>query len=205
MAWRSGLAALAGLALMACGASTAQPAAQPQHSNGPRAEAVFAGGCFWSMEHDFEQLPGVIDAIDGYTGGAMAHPSYEDVSSETTGHYESVRVIYDTSRLTYAQLLHYYWRHIDPTDSGGQFCDRGPSYHTAIFVTPAQRAEAEASKTETQQILGVPIATQVLPLGPFYQAEDYHQDYAKKHPVEYGAYRVGCRRDAVVAAVWRGR
>ncbi|HVY85255.1 MAG TPA: peptide-methionine (S)-S-oxide reductase MsrA [Caulobacterales bacterium] len=193
--------ALSAMVLAACGASAAQPAAP----HGPTAEAVFAGGCFWSMESDFEHLPGVIDAIDGYSGGHVDHPTYEQVSSETTGHYESVRVIYDTSRLSYAQLLHYYWRHIDPTDSGGQFCDRGSSYHTAIFVTPAQRAEAEASKAEAERVLGVRVATQILPLTHFWQAEDYHQNYARLHPVAYGAYRAGCRRDAVVAAVWRGR
>ncbi|HVZ99708.1 MAG TPA: peptide-methionine (S)-S-oxide reductase MsrA [Caulobacterales bacterium] len=198
MRWLTGLAVLV---LAACGATTAAP--QPV-AHGARAEAVFAGGCFWSMESDFEHLDGVIDAIDGYTGGHVDHPSYEDVATETTGHYESVRVIYDSSRLTYAQLLHYYWRHIDPTDSGGQFCDRGPSYRTAIFVTPAQRAEAEASKAETERVLGRAVDTRILPLAQFWQAEAYHQNYARLHPVAYGAYRVGCRRDQVVAAVWRG-
>ncbi|MES1199149.1 MAG: peptide-methionine (S)-S-oxide reductase MsrA [Pseudomonadota bacterium] len=203
MRWILGLSALI---LAACGPSTAQPVVQASAPyNGPRAEAVFAGGCFWSMESDFEHLPGVIDAVDGYSGGRVDHPSYEQVSSETTGHYESVRVIYDPRQLTYARLLHYYWRHIDPTDSGGQFCDRGSSYHTAIFVTPAQRADAMASKAEAEQVLGVSVATQILPLTLFWQAEDYHQNYARLHPAAYGAYRSGCRRDVVVAAVWRGR
>ncbi len=191
------------LALAFGGLAAAQPA-QPRPS-AARAEAVFAGGCFWSMETDFEHLAGVIDAIDGYTGGHVRNPSYEQVSSETTGHYEAVRVIYDPARLSYAQLVDYFWRHIDPTDSGGQVCDRGPSYRTAIFVAnPGQRAAAEASKAaiERAHALRRPIATQILPLGPFYQAEAYHQNYARRNPIAYRAYRAGCGRDARVRQVW---
>ena len=201
------IAAFAMLALAACGVgvSDAQISPHPAPSGPHLAQAVFAGGCFWSMETDFDHLDGVVETIDGYTGGQLAHPTYEQVSTETTGHYESVRVTYDTTKLTYAQLLHYYFRHIDPTDSGGQFCDRGPSYHSAVFVTPAQQADADAAKAEAQQTLGRNVVTRILPLGPFWPAEDYHQDYAIKNPAHYHAYRVGCGRDAAVAAVWRGR
>lgn len=191
-----GLSALVGPA----GAQPSPPAA------GATATAVFAGGCFWSMETDFDSLPGILSTTDGYTGGHLANPTYEDVTTETTGHYESVRVTYDTRRLTYRQVLAFYWRHIDPTDSGGQFCDRGASYRTAIFVADeTQRATALASKDsiERARVLDRPIATQILPLGPFWPAEEYHQNYHQKNPVHYGLYRAGCRRDAVVRQVWR--
>ncbi len=201
------LAAFAAFALAACGVSSSEAQISPHPARtGPHlAQAVFAGGCFWSMETDFDHLDGVVETIDGYTGGHVDHPTYEDVTTETTGHFESVRVTYDTTKLTYAQVLHYYWRHIDPTDSGGQFCDRGASYQTAIFVTPQQRAEADASKADTEQVLGGHVATQILPLATFWPAEDYHQDYAIKNPAHYHAYRTGCGRDAAVARVWRGR
>jgi len=168
------------------------------------AEAVFAGGCFWCIEHDFEDLPGVIEAVSGYTGGALQNPTYQDVITETTGHYEAVRVVYDPQIVSYEALLGYFWRRVDPTDAGGQFCDRGPSYRTAIFVTETQRAAAEASRAalEASAVLPGPVMTTVLPLEVFWVAEDYHQDYAKKNPVRYRFYRTSCGRDARVAAVW---
>lgn len=196
------LAALA-LLLAACSGTpeTAQPAPAP---TGPTAEAVFAGGCFWCVEHDFEEVPGVIEAVSGYTGGTLDNPTYEDVVTETTGHYEAVRVIYDPSVVTYDQLLDHFWRHVDPTDAGGQFCDRGPSYRTGIFVTPEQQAEAEASRAalEASGVLPDPVVTEILPLGAFWEAEEYHQDYSDKNPVRYQFYRRGCGRDARVAEVW---
>lgn len=195
------LAALAGLVLAACGQSSAQPttAAAPAY-NGPRAEAVFAGGCFWSMETDFDHLAGVVETVSGYTGGARRNPTYDNHN----GHYEAVRVVYDPRRLTYQQLLDYFFRHIDPTDEGGQFCDRGDSYRTAVFVTGEQRTAAESSRDATSRLLARRIATQVLPLREFYPAEEYHQNFAQKNPDYYRRYRVGCRRDQRVAAVWAG-
>jgi peptide-methionine (S)-S-oxide reductase len=192
--------AILGLLFATIGAAHAQAGQR-------RAEAVFAGGCFWCMESDFEHLPGVVSAVSGYTGGREANPTYEQVSSERTGHYESVRVVYDPARVTYAQLLDHFWRNVDPTDAGGQFCDRGPSYRTAIFVTEAQRAAAEASKAEAQRRLGRAIVTPILPLRRFWTAETYHQDYYRKNPIPYRFYRFRCGRDARLREVWgdRGR
>jgi peptide-methionine (S)-S-oxide reductase len=197
------LAAGFGLLLAACTAAveTAVPRAAPA---GPTAEAVFAGGCFWCVEHDFEELPGVIEAVSGYTGGTLQNPTYQDVVTETTGHYEAVRVIYDPAVVTYDQLLDYFWRHVDPTDADGQFCDRGPSYRTGIFVTEDQREEAEASRAALQSsgVLPGPVVTEILPLGTFWEAEAYHQDYSEKNPARYQFYRRGCGRDARVREVW---
>lgn len=202
---RIGLIAMVGAFLVACSAAP-EPAPPAVALSGATAEAVFAGGCFWCTEHDFEEVPGVINAVSGYTGGTLDHPRYEDVVTERTGHYESVRVIYDPTVVSYGQLLDYFWRHVDPTDAGGQFCDRGPSYRTAIFVSPAQRAEAEASKAalSASGVLPGPVVTEILPLGSFWDAEDYHQEYSDKNPVRYSFYRNGCGRDARVAQVWRG-
>jgi peptide-methionine (S)-S-oxide reductase len=185
------------VALLAAFAGAAQAAT---------ASAIFAGGCFWSAQHDLSKVPGVVDTVVGYTGGGVANPSYGEVSTETTGHYEAVRVTYDPAKISYEQLLARYWRTVDPTDSGGAFCDRGPSYRSAIFVTPEQRPLAEASKAalEGAHVLKAQVATQILPAGPFYVAEQYHQHYADKHPVDYGMYRLGCRRDAALRAVWGG-
>jgi peptide-methionine (S)-S-oxide reductase len=181
--------------LFAVAPASAQPAQR-------RAQAVFAGGCFWCMESDFEHLPGVVSVVSGYTGGREANPTYEQVSSERTGHYESVRVTYDPGRVTYEQLLAHFWRNVDPTDAGGQFCDRGPSYRTAIFVTDAQRQAAEASKASTQTRLGRAIVTPILPLGRFWTAEQYHQDYYRRNPLRYRFYRTRCGRDGRLREVW---
>lgn len=194
MRWFS--AFLLALAVMVCGA---QPGAAQQSAR--RAEAVFAGGCFWCVESDFEHLDGVIEAVSGYTGGERGNPTYQNHE----GHVEAVRVIYDPSRVSYRQLLHYFWRHHDPLDGGGQFCDRGPSYRAAIFVTDAQRAEAEASLEETQRILGRQVATTIRPLGQFWPAEGYHQDYYEKNAVQYRFYRWRCGRDQRVREVWGDR
>jgi peptide-methionine (S)-S-oxide reductase len=166
-----------------------------------RAEAVFAGGCFWCVESDFEHLDGVIEAESGYTGGELQSPTYRNHE----GHLEAVRVIYDPRRVTYAQLLHHFWRHHDPLDSGGQFCDRGSSYRSAIFASDQQRAEAEASLVEARRILGRDIATPILQLGRFWRAEEYHQDYYRKNPVQYRFYRWRCGRDQRVREVWGDR
>ncbi|MDX2234686.1 MAG: peptide-methionine (S)-S-oxide reductase MsrA [Hyphomonadaceae bacterium] len=194
------------LLLAACGAAPAQ--SQPVAKAAPKGEiqeAVFAGGCFWCVEHDFQAIPGVREVLSGYTGGHLPNPTYEDVITETTGHYEAVRVRFDAGQITYRQLVDRYWRLIDPTDAGGQFCDRGPSYRSAIFVTPAQRADAEASKAAliASDRLTAPVVTEVLPLARFYPAEEYHRDYAKKNAVRYNLYRQGCGRDARLRQVWR--
>ncbi len=176
-----------------------------QPTSGALAEAVFAGGCFWCVEADFEKLPGVIEAISGYTGGHVKNPTYHQVGRGRTGHFEAAKIIYNPARISYEQLLNYYWHHIDPTDGGGQFCDRGPTYRTAIFATPAQWDIALRSKQklEESQILPGPVKTQILPLEPFYKAEKYHQDYYKKNPLRYHYYRRGCGRDKRIRQVWR--
>jgi len=184
----------------------AQPAAATAKGAAPAATAVFAGGCFWCTESDFEKVPGVEAAVSGYTGGALPNPTYEQVSAGGTGHYESVRVTYDPRRISYAQLAHYYFRTVDPTDAGGQFCDRGLSYRTAIFVaTPEQRRIAEAEKQAAGAALGWPIATAILPAGSFTPAETYHQDYYKKNGLKYHFYRSRCGRDARLEQVWGGK
>ncbi|WP_279481201.1 peptide-methionine (S)-S-oxide reductase MsrA [Aureimonas sp. SK2] len=166
-------------------------------------EAILAGGCFWSMETDLDRVPGVTETISGYTGGHLKNPTYQDVITETTGHYEAVKVTYDPAKISYDQLLQAYWHSIDPTDAGGQFCDRGDSYRTAVFaMNDAQRKAADASKSAVQKELGRTVATAVLPAAQFYPAEDYHQDYAQKNPGHYKRYRIGCGRDAAVKAVW---
>ncbi len=177
-------------------ASLGSAAAQEQ-------EAIFAGGCFWSMETDLDRVEGVTSTTSGYIGGTLANPTYQDVITERTGHYEAVKVTFDPEKISYDQLLSAYWHSIDPTDAGGQFCDRGPSYRTAIFpMGDAQREAAEASAKQVSAELAKPVATRILPTAPFYPAEDYHQDFARKNPDHYDRYRVGCGRDRAVRAVW---
>ena len=195
---RLALLALAAFAALLAGAQT--KAAAPK-----TATAVFAGGCFWCMEPPFEALPGVLSATSGYTGGSVANPSYQQVSEGSTGHRESVRVEYDPARVSYPRLLEVFWHNIDPVDGGGQFCDRGFHYTSAIFVADAeQRRLAEASKSALEQSgqLKGKIATQILDATAFYPAEDYHQDYSTKNPLRYRYYRHGCGRDARLEAVW---
>ena len=171
----------------------------------PAATAVFAGGCFWCMESDMGAIPGVISVMSGYTGGHVPDPTYEIVTSERSGHYESVRVTYDPAKLDYGFLLYKYWKLVDPTDDGGQFCDRGPSYRPAVFVTPEQRPIAEKSRAEAAKRLKTgTMKAQVLPLQTFWPAEAYHRDYAKNHAIEYHAYRIGCGRDLRLKQVWGG-
>ncbi|RMG66424.1 MAG: peptide-methionine (S)-S-oxide reductase [Calditrichaeota bacterium] len=170
------------------------------------AVATFAGGCFWCMEPPFEELEGVVEVVAGYTGGHVANPTYEQVCSGTTGHYEAVQVTYDPERVSYRQLLEVFWRNIDPTDPGGQFADRGPQYRTAIFYhDEAQRREAEASRKALEEsgLFDRPIATQILPAAPFYPAEAYHQDYYKKCPLPYQRYKVGSGRAAFLEKMWQ--
>jgi peptide-methionine (S)-S-oxide reductase len=176
----------------------------PATGTGQWATAIFAGGCFWCVEADFEKLSGVVQAESGYTGGQLQNPTYEQVSHGGTGHAESVRVFYDPRKVTYDQLLDFFWHHIDPTVKDRQFCDAGSQYRTAIFYQgDAQRVAAEASKAALEKSGRLPhIYTEVAPAGVFYAAEDYHQDYYKKNPVRYRFYRTSCGRDARVEEVW---
>jgi peptide methionine sulfoxide reductase msrA/msrB len=167
--------------------------------------ATFAGGCFWCVESDFEKLPGVVEAISGYTGGRGDNPTYENYGQK--GHVEAVQVIYDPAKVSYRALLDYFWRHIDPTDAGGQFVDRGAQYRSAIFYHDAeQQRQAEASKQalENSKRFGKPIVTEILPLTTFFPAEDYHQDYYKTHAVKYKYYRWNSGRDQFIQKVWGG-
>jgi peptide methionine sulfoxide reductase msrA/msrB len=169
------------------------------------ASAVFAGGCFWCTESDFEKVDGVIDAISGYTGGHVKNPSYYQVSAGTTGHLESVKVIYDPSKVSYEQLLDYFWRHVNPTDPGGQFVDRGAQYRSAIFYaneTQKRLAEKSKQRLEASGKFNKPIVTDILPLGEFYPAEDYHQNYYKKNPIRYKYYRFSSGRDQFLKKTW---
>ena len=173
-------------------------------SGGTR-DAVFAGGCFWCIESDFEKIQGVIDVISGYTGGHVANPAYEDVSAGGTGHIESVKVVYDPEKITYEQLLDVFWRHVNPTDAGGQFVDRGAQYRSVIFYSSdEERRLAEASKKRLAASgqFEDPIVTEILPLGPFYTAEAYHQDYYKKNPIRYRFYRGNSGRDSFIEKAW---
>ena len=180
----------------------AAPAATPPAKT---ATAVFAGGCFWCMEHDMGGIPGVLKVESGYTGGHVKNPTYRDVTSERSGHYESVRVTYDPAKLDYGFLLYRYWKLVDPTDDGGQFCDRGPSYKPAVFVTPAQRPIAEKSRAEAaKRLKSGTMKTQILDLKTFWPAEAYHRDYAKNHSIDYNVYRLGCGRDLRLKQVWGG-
>jgi peptide-methionine (S)-S-oxide reductase len=167
--------------------------------------ATFAGGCFWCVESDFDNVPGVVRTISGYTGGALVDPSYKQVSAGGTGHREAVQIFYDPKQVSYAMLVEIFWRSVDPTDAGGQFCDRGESYETAIFANSLeQKQQAEASKRALQQsaVLGQPVATPIEVAGPFYPAEDYHQDYYKKSPLRYKFYRYRCGRDSRIEELW---
>jgi peptide-methionine (S)-S-oxide reductase len=195
------------LSLWLCLSTLALDAAAQQPPSGPPvklATVIFAGGCFWCVEADFEKLPGVVSAESGYTGGQLKNPTYEQVSHGGTGHAESVRVSYDPTKVTYRQLLDYFWHHIDPTVKDRQFCDGGNQYRSAIFYqNDAERQAAEASKAELEKSgRFAHVYTDIVPASTFYVAEEYHQDYYKKNPIRYNFYRSRCGRDARVAEVW---
>jgi len=167
--------------------------------------ATFAGGCFWSIEKLFDNMEGVVSATSGFSGGQARNPSYEEVSSGTTGHRESVLVIYDPRKVTYEKLLDAFWHDIDPTSPKGQFCDFGSQYRTAVFYrNEAQHHLADESKQviDASHRLSRPVVTEIIPASAFYPAEDYHQDFARRNPDRYEAYRVGCGRDAKLKSVW---
>ena len=169
------------------------------------ATATFAGGCFWCVESDFDKVPGVVETISGYTGGTAENPNYKQVTKGGTGHREAVQIRYDPKQVSYERLLHIFWRSVDPTDGGGQFCDRGESYQTAIFAgSEEERRLAEASREALEQsmVLDAPVVTPIETAGEFYPAEDYHQNYYTKSPFRYRYYRFACGRDSRVQQVW---
>lgn len=169
------------------------------------AKATFAGGCFWCVEADFDKVPGVISTTSGYTGGRLANPTYEQVAAKLTGHAEAVEIVYDPARVSYEQLLQHFWRNIDPTTKDRQFCDIGSPYRTAIFAHgEAQMKAALASRAalEKTKPFKEPIVTEIVAAGPFYAAEESHQDYARKNPLRYKFYRTNCGRDARLKQLW---
>lgn len=189
--------------------------AEARDAHADTATTILAGGCFWCVESDFEKVPGVIEAESGFTGGTVANPTYKQVVRGGTGHYEAVRITYDPARVDYDRLLHLFFRSVDPTDAGGQFCDRGDTYRTAVFVSgPAERDAAEAARAAAQSELGMEIVTPVLDVGEFYPADAYHQNYYKQteriltrfgprtKAKAYKLYRKGCGRDKRVRALW---
>ena len=188
-------------AILAVPATSTVPAA----TDDELATATFAGGCFWCVESDFDAVPGVVETISGYTGGTADSPTYKQVTAGGTGHREAVQIRYDPKRVSYERLLHIFWRSVDPTDGGGQFCDRGESYQTAIFVGDEEErrlAEASREMLEQSMVLDAPVVTPVETAGEFFPAEDYHQDYYTKNPVRYRFYRFSCGRDSRVQQVW---
>lgn len=166
-------------------------------------QAVFAGGCFWCTEAQFAGTEGVISVTSGYTGGALKNPTYEQVASKKTGHAEAVKIVYDSAKVDYAQLLDIFWSGIDPTDPGGQFFDRGAPYRTAVFYADdEQKRTAEASKAAAQTHIGHEIVTQIEPLGAFYAAEQHHQNYYQKNALHYNAYKKGSGREKKLKEIW---
>lgn len=187
-------AAIAAAALMASSAAPAAAAALKT--------AVFAGGCFWSAEHDIEHTPGVTNVVVGYAGGTRTNPTYENHE----GLLEAIKVTYDPAKISYPQLVDAFFHHIDPTDPNGQICDQGPSYRTAVFVADAtEKAQAEQVKANVAKTLGTRVVTEIRPASVFWMGEGYHQDYARKNPAAYMAYRIGCGRDRALKVVWGGR
>lgn len=179
------------------------PAKTTAHRPAAADTALFAGGCFWSMEYGFEGRKGIVDVSSGYSGGKLANPTYDDVNTEMTGHMETVQVVYDPKVVSYETLLDLYWHRTDPTQADGQFCDHGASYHPAIFWrNESQRAAAEASKARVEKQLGKPVVTYIRKAGPFWRAEDYHQDFYKKSAAHYHAYSMACGRDRKLDEIW---
>jgi len=168
--------------------------------------ATFAGGCFWCMVKPFDKWPGVIQVVSGYTGGDLPNPTYQQVCSDTTGHYEAVQITFDPAIISYQEILSVFWQQIDPTDAGGQFGDRGSSYQTAIFYhSEEQKQLAEQSKKELNENgpFDMPVVTPILPATPFYPAEEYHQDYYKKNPQHYQRYNIGSGRAGYLERHWK--
>ncbi len=193
---------LLGLGLLAASMFTAPAQTQPQTSS--EAIAIFAGGCFWCVEADFDKVPGVLSTTSGYIGGTVPHPTYEQVSAGGTGHAEAVRVAFDPSRVSYEDLLKVFWRNVDPLTANAQFCDVGSQYRSAIFYLDANQEQlAEASKAAVAKHFAPRrVVTEIAPAGAFYPAEEYHQDYYRKNELKYKFYRWNCGRDARLKEVW---
>jgi peptide-methionine (S)-S-oxide reductase len=191
--------ALAGLLMASIPTPGTAQAAKPASV----AKATFAGGCFWCEEEAFDHVPGVLATTSGYTGGTKKNPSYEEVSAGGTGHAESVEVTYDPTKVSYEKLLDAFWHNVDPLVKDRQFCDVGHQYRSAIFYrNDTEKRLAEASKAEVQKRFKQPIQTEIVPAGPFYPAEEYHQDFYKKNPLRYKFYRTGCGRDRRLQELW---
>jgi peptide-methionine (S)-S-oxide reductase len=193
-----GIASLAATAALAFAAAVA-------NAQGPTAKATFAGGCFWCVEADFDKVPGVLSTTSGYIGGKVANPTYEQVASKLTGHAEAVEIVFDPTKVSYEKLVEHFWRTIDPTTKDAQFCDHGSPYRTAIFANDAAQLKAAQASLEAlkkNKPFKEPVVTEILSAGPFYKAEDYHQDYYKKNPVRYQYYRSACGRDARLKQLW---
>lgn len=199
---------VAAMAVGACSPSEPAQGAQmaaatPANDSGRREVAIFAGGCFWSVEANFEAMPGVVSAVSGFAGGGMADPTYDQVIRGGTGHLEAVQVTFDPARVSYRRLVDRFWRTIDPTDPDGQFCDQGATYATAVFATATQKSVAEASRRAAAQALGdARFTTPVRDAVRFWPAEPYHQDFARRNPARYGGYTRFCGRAARLRAVW---
>jgi peptide-methionine (S)-S-oxide reductase len=190
-------------ALAAIGLTFSVSGALAEEAPSKTAIATFAGGCFWCIESDFDRVPGVLATVSGYTGGKTDNPTYRQVSRSDTGHREALQITYDPQKISYAQLLTVFWHSVDPVDSGGQFCDRGVPYQTAVFVhDDEQRKLAEASKAQAMKDLGQEIFTPVETAAKFYRAEEYHQDYHTKNPLRYKYYRWNCGRNQKVEQLW---
>ena len=190
-------------ALAAIGLTFGVSVAISQKATSETTIATFAGGCFWCIESDFDRVPGVLATVSGYTGGKTDNPTYRQVSRGDTGHREALQITYDPKIISYAQLLTVFWHSVDPVDSGGQFCDRGVPYETAVFVhNDEQRKLAEASKAQAMKDLGQKIFTPVETAAKFYRAEEYHQDYHNKKPLRYKYYRWNCGRNQKVEKLW---
>ncbi len=195
--------ALFTLACSSPGTGHAQSTARAPEPPDGREVAIFAGGCFWCMEAPFESIDGVESVTSGYTGGRVDGPSYEAVSAGRTGHAEAVRIVFDPTRVTYAELLEVFWHNIDPTQPDAQFCDHGTQYRSEVFVRNAeQRRLAEASRERARATLGRAIVTRITDAAPFWIAESYHQDFYRTNPVRYRTYRTGCGRDARLRQLW---
>ena len=200
MRWLAAGSSIATAALVMTAFTTPTRATAPA----PKLEtATFAGGCFWSMERPFENTPGVVSTVVGFAGGTAKNPTYDQVSTRTTGHAESVQVQFDPSKVSYERLLDIYWHNIDPLTNDRQFCDQGTEYRTVVFYAKdSQRVAAERSRAEVQKHFTKPVVTQIVPMGAFYKAEDYHQDYYKRNPIRYKYYRGRCGRDERLKEVW---
>jgi len=198
-------AAALAVSILVAGPARSENEDKPMTDSKNLAKATFAGGCFWCMEPPFDKLDGVISSTSGYIGGHKKDPTYEQVSSGTTGHAEAVEIVYDPKKVTYEKLLAVFWRNVDPTTANRQFCDVGSQYRTGVFYhDEEQKRLAERSKRELDESgkLPSPVVTEITEAGEFYPAEDYHQDYYKKNPIRYKYYRFGCGRDKRLEQLW---